>query len=135
MQQRLLFASNQLLGRTLAARADLLAAAGRHGEAAQAARGAADIVAAAFGERAVQTALARRAAWPCRESANKFACLRGPRASCLLKACSACVGRIWGCTRSRACPWPCFYGHAKAPVITRALNAAADCPSQPLSML
>lgn len=64
VQPRLLCASNQVLGRTLAARADLLAAAGRHGEAAQAARGAAGIVAAAFGERAVQTALARRATRP-----------------------------------------------------------------------
>ena len=61
VQQRLLSARNQVLGRTLAARADLLAAAGRHREAAAAARGAAAIVAAAFGERAVQTALARHA--------------------------------------------------------------------------
>lgn len=62
VQQRLLAPTNQVLGRTLAARADLLAAAGRRAEAAQAARRAAGVVAAAFGEDAVQTAYARRGA-------------------------------------------------------------------------
>ncbi|KAK9842038.1 hypothetical protein WJX81_005512 [Elliptochloris bilobata] len=60
VQQRALFERNQVLGRTLAARADLLATAGRQAEAAQAAGRAAAVVAAAFGEGAVQTALARR---------------------------------------------------------------------------
>jgi len=61
VQRRLLARRNQALGRTLAAAADALAAAGRAGEAAAAAAEAADIVAAAYGEAAVQTAHARRA--------------------------------------------------------------------------
>jgi len=61
VQRRLLACRNQALGRTLATAADALAAASRAGEAAATAAEAADIVAAAYGEAAVQTAHARRA--------------------------------------------------------------------------
>jgi len=61
VQRRLLARRNQALGRTGAAAGDARAAAGRAGEAAAAAAEAADIVAAAYGEAAVQTAHARRA--------------------------------------------------------------------------